>query len=254
MLALTAPRVHALSAYYHRQQELDAAIFAKSHDLLTKALQGQKQLTRQEISNVLRDGSIPTTGFRLGFILMHAELEALICSGALRGKQHTYALLSERAPQAKTLTPDEALAELVRRYFTSHGPATLKDFAWWSGLTIADANAGIASVKSQLAHEKIDGSEYWFAPSTPAPQEAAPICYLLSDYDEYIIAYTNRTAYLLDPQRTYRANLELNRPVTMNGYVVGTWKRTIKTKMVNVEIELFTPLQPAETRARRRPC
>jgi len=112
MLALTAPRVHALSAYYHRQQELDAAIFAKSHGLLTKALQGQTQLTRQEISNVLRDGSIPTTGFRLGFILKHAELEALICSGALRGKQHTYALLSERAPQAKTLTRDEALSTL----------------------------------------------------------------------------------------------------------------------------------------------
>jgi len=87
---------------------------------------------------------------------MHAELEALICSGALRGKQHTHALLSERAPQAKTLTREEALAELVRRYFTSHGPATLKDFAWWSGLTAADTNAGIASIKSQLVHEKIE--------------------------------------------------------------------------------------------------
>jgi Winged helix DNA-binding domain len=91
--------------------------------------------------------------------------------------------------------------------------------------------------------------EYRFAPSMPAPQEAAPVCSLLSDYDEYTIASTNRTDYLLDPQRTYRDNIALNRPVIINGYVVGTWKRAIKTKMIGVDVELFTPLQPAETRA-----
>ncbi|HEY6411300.1 MAG TPA: winged helix DNA-binding domain-containing protein, partial [Ktedonobacteraceae bacterium] len=126
MLELTAPRVHALNAYYYRQFELDDELFAKSYSVLTKALQGGKQLTRQELAKILADSGITASGLRLAYIFMHAELDVLICSGALRGKQQTYALLSERVAQAKTCSHEAALAELARRYFTSHGPATLK--------------------------------------------------------------------------------------------------------------------------------
>src|SRR5688572_10872776 len=144
MLALTAPRINALSAYYYRQMGLDDATFARSNDVLAKALQGGQQRTREELAAVLHQAGI-YNGELLAFtyLMIRAELDGVVCSGARRGKQFTYALLDERAPQARQLTRDEALAELARRYFSGHGPATLADFVWWSGLTVTDARSGL---------------------------------------------------------------------------------------------------------------
>jgi hypothetical protein len=126
--------------------------------VLANALQGGKQLTRDELASALQQAGIITEGEqRVTYIVMRAELDGIICSGARRGKQFTYALLDERAPHARALTHDEALAELTRRYFTSHGPATIQDFGWWSGLTGADAKAGLAMVTSHLQQETING-------------------------------------------------------------------------------------------------
>jgi hypothetical protein len=129
MLQLTAPRVNALNASYYRQRALDDDIFKRSNAILAKALQGGKQLTRTELASVLQQAGIATGDLlRLTYLMIRAELDGVLCSGARRGKQFTYALLDEQAPQAKSLERDEALAELTRRYFTSHGPATLQDF------------------------------------------------------------------------------------------------------------------------------
>ncbi len=84
---------------------------------------------------------------------MQAELDRIICSGAKQGKQFTYALLDERVPSVKCLNKDEALAELSKRYFPSRGPATLKDFSTWSGLSIVDVKAGLSMVKSNFIHD-----------------------------------------------------------------------------------------------------
>src|SRR4051794_6375602 len=173
MLMLTAPRVHQLSAYYNRQLQLDDALFVRSDDLLAKALQGGKQLTRVELGALLKQAGIATDDLRLAYIVGHAELEAIICSGARRGKQFTYALVDERAPNAQTLSRDEALAELARRYFASHGPATVQDFVWWSGLTVTDAKAGLDSVRADLIEEIIDGTSYWLSDSSPSVSENA---------------------------------------------------------------------------------
>src|SRR5438105_4854056 len=188
LLALTAPRVHAASAYYTRKLELDDAVFSGTHAVLANALQGGKQLTRDELASALQQAGIATEGEqRVTYIIMRAELDGIICSGARRGKQFTYALLAERAPQARSLDRDEALAELTTRYFTSHGPATIQDFVWWSGLTVADARAGLAMVTSHLLHETIGGQTYWFPVSRLAEQDLSQTAYLLPNYDEYTV-------------------------------------------------------------------
>jgi hypothetical protein len=183
---------------------------------------------------------------------MHAELDGVICSGARRGKQFTYALLEERAPQARILDRDEALAELSMRYFTSHGPATLKDYIWWSGLTAADASSGLEMVKSKLIHEAVDGQTYWFSTATPPAKDLSSTVYLLPNFDEYIVGYTDRSAVFdashtqkLDP----RGNILFNYTIVMNGRVVGTWKRTLKKDAVIITPSFFTPLNKAETHA-----
>src|SRR5688572_30267270 len=163
MLALTGPRVHMANGFIYRQQELDPATIKKGYTVLEKALQGNQHLTREELGSALEQAGIKNAkGIRLGYIVMSAELDGIICSGPPRGKQFTYALLEERAPKVKNWTREGSLAELTRRYFATRGPATLHDFTWWSGLTMADAQRGIEEVKSQFVSEMIDRKTYWF--------------------------------------------------------------------------------------------
>ncbi len=248
MLNLTAPRVHAVNAYYYRKLELDDATFRRSNAALTKALQGGNQLTREELRGVLRQTGVATDGeLRMSYIMMRAELDGIACSGARRGKQFTYMLLDERAPQARTFDRDEALAELSKRYFTSRGPATVKDFVWWSGLTTADAKAGIEMVRSQFNCEIVDDQTYWFPDNAPTASNASPIAYLLSTYDEYLIGYKDRSAYIAaEHAEKIVSGDTYTSTIVLNGRVVGVWKRTIKKGTVVIETIFFTTLKKAE--------
>lgn len=254
LLALTAPRVHAANAYMYRKLEVDAEVAKRSNAALETALQGGQQLTRDELREVLRSaGFAVDDGVRMAYFLMQAELDALICSGPRRGKQFTYALLEERAPQAKLLDRDEALAELAGRYFASRGPATVHDFAKWSGLTIAEARQGLEAVKSRLQLEVVDGRAYWHAPSTSAVgvAETSPTAYLLSIYDEYISGYKDRSAIGTAEVGAELSSMgnDLSYLVVVDGQIVGTWKRTLGKDAVGVELNLLTPLSDAASEA-----
>ncbi len=252
LLALTAPRVHAANTSWYRKLELEDTIVKQSNDALTNALQGGKQLTRDELASALQQAGIATDGEqRVTYIIMRAELDGIICSGARRGKQFTYALLAERAPQARSLGRDEALAELTMRYFTGHGPATIQDFVWWSGLTVADAKVGLAMATSHLQQETINGQTYWFSPSTPPMQDPSQAAYLLPNYDEYTVGYTDRSA-IFDALHTHKLDPRsglLGNAMVLDGQVVGTWKRAFKKNAVVIEANPFTPLSTAETQA-----
>ena len=250
LLALTAPRVRALMAYYDRQLQIDAALFKRSHAVLTRALQGGKQLTRAELDRALQAAGIHQSGQGVGHILMHAELHALICSGPKRGKQFTYMLLEERVPPARPLDPDEALAELTRRYFTSHGPALVPDFVWWSGLTAAQARHGLELVKGDLAYESIDGKHYWSSTARPLPMPTA--AYLLPNYDEYTIAYKQREDFY-DPTvfktPLTRDNVPFANMIVRHGRIVGAWKRVLPKNAVALETRFLHPASEAEQAA-----
>jgi hypothetical protein len=251
ILQLSAPRVNALNATYYRRLGLDEAVFARSRAALVKALQGGKQLPRAEIASVLQGAGIATHGpLRLPYILMRAELDGIICSGARQGRQFTYALLDERAPQTAELEREAAVAELVRRYFASRGPATLKDFAWWSGLTIADGRAGVEMNRSQLLQEVVGGETYWFPDTLPITTGPEPVAHFLSTYDECLIGYKDRNAWIeqvhaqrIMSQETFTST------ILLDGRVVGVWRRTLGKRAVAIEMILFTALGEAETRA-----
>ncbi len=240
MLDLTTSRVKATMAYYARQLELDDTLLARANDILGGALAGGMFLTRAELGRALAEAGIVAEGQRLGHIVMNAELDAVTCSGPRRGKQFTYALLAERAPQAKSLPREEALAELTRRYFTSHGPATDRDFSWWSGLTLADARSGIEMLGSRLSHEEIDGQSYWFSAEQPPVAEPAPGAFLLPTYDELLVGYSGFGAALTGG----RGNGEwerFNATIIIGGQVVGNWRRTVAKGVAVVECVLFQP-------------
>jgi len=248
MLELTAPRVRAVMASTDRRLELDDALFARSNTAIANALEGGRQLTRAELGAALVEAGIAATGQRLGHIVMRAELDAVVCSGALRGKQFTYALLDERAPHARRLPRDEALAELTRRYFTAHGPATIRDFVWWSGLTVSDTKAGLAMAGSELTSEVIDGETYWLPASTPPAAEASCTAFLLPTFDEFLVGYARFDAARRGGQDS-GAHLVFESTIVLGGRVAGSWRRTIKRGMVAVDVAPFAPLTAAEADA-----
>ena len=245
MLALTASRVHAVNGHRYRQLELDDATFRRSHEELSKALQGGQHLTRDELREVLRRAGIATDREqRMAYLMMRAELDGIVCSGPRRGKKFTYALLEERAPHARSLARDEALAELARRYFRSRGPATVHDFAKWSGLTLADARRGLEAARTGLRHVVADRRTFWHPP-TRGPKTGRPhTAHLLSIYDEYVSGYKDRSAMV---DRRHAARLSgmgnaLTYIVVVDGRIVGTWRRRLEKTDVVIQADVFTRL------------
>jgi hypothetical protein len=250
MLALTAPRVLAASASYFRKVGLDDRVFKRSRTALTKALQGGKQLTRDELATVLARAGVETDGGgALALLLIRAELDGIICSGPRRGNQFTYALLEERAPPARTLERDEALLELTKRYFFARGPATLQDFAVWSGLTAADGKRGTQMAGRELLQHTVDGRTYWFAASQTPAEPAGRTAYLLPNYDEYFIGFKDRSHILetaKDARIGARENAIFANVIVLDGQVVGDWKRTLKKSAVTLELTPAVRLRKAD--------
>lgn len=243
MLALTAPHILRRMSTYFQQLGLTDDIRRKSNKIVAKALEG-RQLTREEVMSELGKAGIPTDAMRSMHLMFSAELEGIACNGSRRGKQQTYALIDERIPATQPLHKEEALAKLALRYFGSHGPATLKDYIWWSGLPAADARAGLEMAKSALICEKINGKEYWFS----APQtQAAPagLVHFLPAFDEFMVAYADRGASL-DPsfgKDAITANGIFKPVIVVNGRVTGLWKRTVKKDRVAIEPLFFNPVE-----------
>jgi hypothetical protein len=254
MLQLTSPRVHATNAYFYRRLEVDESVAQRGRTVITRALRGGKALTRPELTRVIREAGVQGDPQRVTAVLMRAELDGLICSGPRQGLQHTYMLLDERAPQAKTLPRDEALAELTSRFFLSHGPATIQDFVWWSSLTAADARAGLEMAKHGLESGTTDGQVYW-GPPVSSPLRAPRQAYLLPDYDEYIVAYKDRMAMLgetgAERYGSWHYGSWPHTPIVLDGRTLGSWRRTIEKGAVVVAAKLLAPIAPAHVKAVR---
>jgi len=261
--ALTSPRVMAGMAGRHRQLEIDARARDRAIDLFGEALAGGKFMTRPELGEVLAAGGIDPAGQRLPHLIASAEHANVITSGPRRGKQFTYALLAERAPKAKVLDREEALQALTVRYFSSHGPAQLKDFAWWSGLPLQEIRKGIAMAGRRLRRDEIAGDAYWSDADHDGNVRSRGIAHFLPNFDEYTVAYRDRSA-LLDPKVPFDGKAFayyrdatpmggiLSNVVTIDGRVRGAWARTRTPKLVRLEVRPLARLSPAEAAGIRR--
>jgi winged helix DNA-binding protein len=254
LLALSGPRVQQGSAGRRRQLDLDGRTLARCEKVIASALEGGNRLTRNEIAAVLDGASIDRSGQRMPYILMHCELEALIGSGGLAGKQQTYALLDERVPKARRFDREKSMVDLVRRYLTSHGPATVKDMSWWSGLTMTDLRKALDLLgPSEVLHETVDGLELWSVASDEAAPPPVRGAHLLQTYDELVVGFTESRFYG-DPgaeqaraawgDRTYPSGGFL-----LNGRIGGHWRRTLERDAVAVEVHLYGELKRGDTNA-----
>ena len=246
LLDLTGPRVQRIMSYYNRQLGLDDPTLTRALGIIERAVAGGRFRTRAELGERLERAGIVTAGFRLARLVMHAELEAVICSGPRRAKQFTYALVAERAANAPRLPRDEALAALARRFWRTHGPATIRDFVWWSGLTSADAKRAIDIIRAQ--REDVHGRTYWTVATRQRDAGRDDRIHLLPVFDEYMVAYRDREAVPHGPA----AGASPSRPVIfqnrflIGGQVMGTWRATRRTSSVRLDAVPFHRLTRAE--------
>ena len=253
MLALTGPRVHRSLAGYLRRHGCDPKTLTRATAIIEKALAGHNYLTRNELGQRLARRGIAVDGIRLAFVSIYAELEGVICSGPWRKSVPTYALLAERAPHARMKTADEALAELTRRFFSTHGPATIRDFVWWSSLLTTDAKRGLDIIGARAVD--VDGDRYWSTgTATPNPGRG-PVVRLLPIYDEYLVAYRDRDVVPHGPATMgWLRGAAFRHALLIDGHIGGTWNVSGGPASRVVEATLSRRLTAQERRALEKEC
>ena len=250
MLALTGPRISQAMSSYNRKLGLTPAVFRKSHAAIEKALRDGKHLTRNELRPLVERARVgPTNGQIVGHMMMQAEIDGLICSGACRGKRFTYALLEERVPSAASIDRDEALSRLADLYFRGRGPATVHDFSWWSGLTVGDAKRAIEIRGRALSSVLIDGKTNWLVERTKPSAAPSGTAHLLPNYDEYFIGHRDRSSIghrLKGVHLVTGGDSSISHVAVVAGELVGGWRRVISGGKVTAEVRPVVTLARAE--------
>lgn len=240
MIGLTGQRTVQSAAGRHRQLGLDESDFLQAARIAEAAVGSAGVLSRPSLLAAFEADGLSTEGQRGAHILLYLSVTGLLVFGPREGKQHTFALLDEWVRTPRALVGDEALAEFAHRYFVSHGPASARDFAWWSGLTLTQARRGLAMITDELQRLEVDGTEYWHLPGLePAP----PGVVALPGFDEYMLGYQTRDAQLAPEwfQRIVPGGNGMFLPtVVVNGEIVGTWRRG--------EVDAFSPLSAGHAR------
>lgn len=245
MLALSAPQVKRFTASAAKKYDFDSKKLDQINAKIEKLLAGNNHLTRDEIMRGLDIKKSSSEDFLSAVIMMNAELDGLVCNGKMKGKQTTYALLEERVPKSTTVfTKEEALAKLAKRYFESHGPATLLDFSWWSGFSPTAVKLALNLIESELNSVEIDNQKYWFGTDFSESDNFCESVHFLPAFDEILISYKNREASILleDQPKAFTRNGIFKPIILENGKVIGLWKRTIKKDHAKIETQFFSAL------------
>lgn len=242
MLDLSSLRLKPIYQSYARMRKVDEKLIYRTIPSLVKMLEGNKHLTKQEIINILASEKIIIDDINvLNQVIHHAEMEGLVVNGCLKGKQQTYTLLEELAPRRETITKEEALERLARKYFSSHAPATIQDFAWWSGLSLTECKLALKFIKPDFVCETINGRNFWMKNDISVPAENENSALLLPPFDEFVVSYKDRSELIEDVHygKVMTKNGLFSPTVMLNGKIVGSWKKTVKTGIPKVEFSFF---------------
>lgn len=244
MLELTGKNLNRSLSSNNKILQLDEKTFKKTNAIIQKLLRDGNHLTRKEIMAALDKKGIQSNPLRAAHIMFRAETDLVVCNGIRRDNQYTYAFFDERVPSTKKLSKEESLAELAKRYFLSHGPATLQDFTWWSGLSVSDAREGLELIKPKLVLEKNKENGYWFtADSFSQPKTNALV--FLPAFDEFLISYKSRNISL-DPMfasKSFTRNGIFSPIIVHHAKVIGTWKAEYKKEVLIKQDFFYAPTE-----------
>lgn len=256
MQALLTPRIVKTYAVRRAQLGIDDTTLAKAETIIKESLKGTS-LTRGDLYQLFEDGGIDPTGQKGIHMIGYFAHMGLVCHGAHVGKQPTYALVDEWIGQTDPISREESLQQLAERYFKSHGPTTIKDFAGWGFMTMADAKLGLELAKDSLQQIEVDGAAYWCDKTTVQTPSNTPRTFLLPGFDEFILGYKDRSAVVDDGHMNRvlpGGNGVFLATIVINGRVVGLWKKTVKKSGVVITLEPFRHLTAKERKALEKPA
>lgn len=254
LVSLSADRLIRGAKRRRENLGLDDTTFERSQAVLASAL-AAGPLSRPKVMEVLESAGISTKDGRGYHILWYLSQTGVTYIGPMEGKQQTVCLLAS-LPEHASYSREAGVAELARRYFTSHGPAQLSDFVWWSGLTVKDARLGLETNSNSLDCMAVEGKQYW-APKTMPPVDDAARSYLLPGFDEYMLGYSDRSA-IINAENFLKVvpggNGMFSPMIVVDGQIRGTWKRTIKKDHVLIELIPFDTLDKVTRRSLQTPA
>ena len=241
MIQLSGQRIKNAYDSYAKRFGIPESAHTKCSKLFEIMLRDNNHMTKLEIGEELNRAGVLDHPNTAHYFINRAEALGLVCSGKDKNKKITYALLDERIPTGKELHKDEALAELARRYFRSHSPASLQDFLWWSGLTISETRQAINLISDELNKDRFASQELFIHQSWVENKECDHVLHLLPSFDEYLISYKDRSA-ALDPKHYPKAfnNFGTFYPVILyNGRIIGNWEKVTKKGVITIETTFF---------------
>jgi hypothetical protein len=285
--ALSEPRLHQANAGTYRRTGIDDAAASRSAGVLAKAVAGGVHLTREQLAARLADAGFPAKGLALAYLIMHAEISGVLVSGApVRSPggalRQTYAAFDERVAGDTVLSREESLAVLALRYFGSRGPATVRDCADWSGLTMTDIRKGLALADEiapgAIVAASFDGADFYLRPAEYGgevirraeesgrvrepgqgcePEQAGdgrPQIDLVQCYDEYIMGYSVSRHYFGGTAPAYPFGDNPMHVVLLDGVLAGSWRHSLvpqgsAAKRCELDIRLSRPLGHAAEQA-----
>lgn len=247
LLVATARHVRARLATYDARLELDDKTIATCNDILAASLEGGRHMTRDELAKILERKRIRASGQRLAHLLMHAELSAVVCSGAPKAKKHTYASFNERTPRSKDdIDEAEAVAELARRFFVARGPATIRDFTRWASLPAAIAKRALDASRRDLIHERIEDRDYFGGQPARSSKPSYRID-LVQGYDECLTSYTDSRWIQHSPVMAKRP--PFIHAILLDGALLGHWRHAVTKRSAVIETSFSRKLRGPERQA-----
>ncbi|MFV0418936.1 MAG: winged helix DNA-binding domain-containing protein [Dysgonomonas sp.] len=245
MLQLSAPRLKGIYKTYDKYLDITPDFITKTNSLISKILDKEPHQTRQDIGAKLQEEGIECDNRRMTHIMSWAELEGIVCNGTVKGTKQTYDLLENRVPKPNIIfDKNESLYKLAYKYFRSHGPATLQDFVWWSGLTTTEAKKAIEFIKSDFIFETIGLQTYIFHELCARYIPNRDTIHFLPAFDETFVSYKDRTEILpLEHQKKVIVSNGVFHPtISKNGEIIGTWKKVSTKKEISINTKyIFEP-------------
>ena len=251
LLDLGAPRIVAATAKRRRDLDISDSDIDIVRACTQEALAGGVALERTDLLSRWNAAGQPTTGQRGSHLISHLAMTGVICHGPVRNGRQCIVLVDDWIPAARRLgrdlDRDQALGEWALRYFRSHGPATVKDFTWWTKLRATDVKAAVALARPGLESLHVEGDEHLMDPATPdrlaaAGREVRRVV-LLPGFDEFVLGYADRTAALaaeFSPRVCPGGNGMFLGTVVDGGRIVGTWRRTGSSPRQAIEATPFS--------------
>lgn len=238
---LSSPRLKPIYRSYAKGSGADESLIFRAVPMVEKILEGGKHLTKQEIGTALVEHDLQLDDRTLQLTISYAETEGILVNGRQKGNKQTFTLLEEWVPRQKTITKEEALECLARRFFTSHGPATIHDFIWWSGLTITQCRQAIEMIKADFICETINGRDFWMRNDTKTPPADKDYAFLLAPFDEFVVSYKDRSEIIEDHHysKVMTKNGLFSPTIILNGEIIGSWKKIVQKKSPRIELSFF---------------